>query len=584
MKGVGNRCTYMGLLICLVSLFMPMDGRATQRDSLQHLSQIPGADLSLYHLYEELSPTRRTEAMKYAELFLQALDTTLANPTAAHLANNLAEFYEKEQFTYSDAIDWQRWALSQYKRLGDDFGTGHTLYSLARIYYRIREYHLTLESLDKALTLLAPYEKAPILSECYNLLGATHFMCQDYPNAKRYFEQYAATIMDRRDSTKIPVALNNLAVYAQSQKDTTRSRQLLETAIEVSIEKENKELLVLSYMNLISNLIESRNIHTAEKYLELTLPLIRNAEMMGKYHIHKSVIHQLREEWDQSIEHLLLAIEQYKLGEFDLDLHSSYSQLIEIYLHQGEQAKANEVAQAFYQLTKQRKLETSFQQLFKYQNEIIRQKEAERLSEKENNQKRMLFLGLSGLGLLFVIALIYYWKRSEIIRRKEMELQQERLINEKNQQAIRSKNEILEIRRMEEYKVDRMRADVIEQLNHLKPLIKEKEVRNQINQICNEIENSKGGDLWEEISAYIPEFNREFSQRLVQDFPTLSVNERRLCAFLNMNLSTKEISEITKQSPHSINIARGRLRKKLGLTGQDLSIQEFLTRYQQNNA
>ena len=137
---------------------------------------------------------------------------------------------------------------------------------------------------------------------------------------------------------------------------------------------------------------------------------------------------------------------------------------------------------------------------------------------------------------------------------------------------------------MEEYKVDRMRADVIEQLNHLKPLIKEKEVRNQINQICNEIENSKGGDLWEEISAYIPEFNREFSQRLVQDFPTLSVNERRLCAFLNMNLSTKEISEITKQSPHSINIARGRLRKKLGLTGQDLSIQEFLTRYQQNNA
>jgi DNA-binding CsgD family transcriptional regulator len=134
---------------------------------------------------------------------------------------------------------------------------------------------------------------------------------------------------------------------------------------------------------------------------------------------------------------------------------------------------------------------------------------------------------------------------------------------------------------MEEFKVDSMRADVIEQLNSLKPLIKEKEVRDRINQICNEIEKSKEGDLWEEISQYIPEFNSEFFQRLTQDFPTLSVNERRLCAFLNLNLSTKEISEITRQSPHSINIARGRLRKKLGLTGSELSIQEFLTKYNQ---
>ena len=94
-------------------------------------------------------------------------------------------------------------------------------------------------------------------------------------------------------------------------------------------------------------------------------------------------------------------------------------------------------------------------------------------------------------------------------------------------------------------------------------------------------EKSKEGDLWEEISQYIPEFNSEFFQRLTQDFPTLSVNERRLCAFLNLNLSTKEISEITRQSPHSINIARGRLRKKLGLTGSELSIQEFLTKYNQ---
>lgn len=48
---------------------------------------------------------------------------------------------------------------------------------------------------------------------------------------------------------------------------------------------------------------------------------------------------------------------------------------------------------------------------------------------------------------------------------------------------------------------------------------------------------------------------------------------------LNMNLTTKEISEITRQSPHSINIARARLRSKFNLTGKETSLQEFLSRY-----
>ena len=52
-----------------------------------------------------------------------------------------------------------------------------------------------------------------------------------------------------------------------------------------------------------------------------------------------------------------------------------------------------------------------------------------------------------------------------------------------------------------------------------------------------------------------------------------------LCALLNMNMTTKEISEITRQSPHSINIARARLRSKFNLTGKTTSLQEFLSRY-----
>ena len=42
-------------------------------------------------------------------------------------------------------------------------------------------------------------------------------------------------------------------------------------------------------------------------------------------------------------------------------------------------------------------------------------------------------------------------------------------------------------------------------------------------------------------------------------------NEKKLCAFLRLNMTTKEISAITYQSVNSITVARSRLRKKLGI-------------------
>ena len=45
----------------------------------------------------------------------------------------------------------------------------------------------------------------------------------------------------------------------------------------------------------------------------------------------------------------------------------------------------------------------------------------------------------------------------------------------------------------------------------------------------------------------------------------LTQNERKLCAFISMNLNTQEISSITLQSVNSINVAKTRLRKKYRL-------------------
>ena len=82
-----------------------------------------------------------------------------------------------------------------------------------------------------------------------------------------------------------------------------------------------------------------------------------------------------------------------------------------------------------------------------------------------------------------------------------------------------------------------------------------------------------------EFDYYFVQVHPDFYQRLLYDFPKLTQNELRLCAFIKSNLSIKEIAEINNLSVESVKTARKRLRKKLQLTGEDVSLIEFLSRY-----
>lgn len=73
----------------------------------------------------------------------------------------------------------------------------------------------------------------------------------------------------------------------------------------------------------------------------------------------------------------------------------------------------------------------------------------------------------------------------------------------------------------------------------------------------------------------------DFLTKLKEAHPKLSLNERKLCMCLSRNLTTKEILPLTGQNAHAVNIARGRLRKKLGIDHREISIPEYLDQFLQ---
>jgi AraC family transcriptional regulator, chitin signaling transcriptional activator len=71
------------------------------------------------------------------------------------------------------------------------------------------------------------------------------------------------------------------------------------------------------------------------------------------------------------------------------------------------------------------------------------------------------------------------------------------------------------------------------------------------------------------------ELHQEFFKKLKDEFPTLSTNDLRLCAYLRVGLNSKEIAEILNIQPSSSYISRSRLRKKLNLKPEE-DLYDFL--------
>lgn len=83
---------------------------------------------------------------------------------------------------------------------------------------------------------------------------------------------------------------------------------------------------------------------------------------------------------------------------------------------------------------------------------------------------------------------------------------------------------------------------------------------------------------WKDFSYYFGQVHPSFYQNLQSRFPDLSLKEKRLCAFLRLGLSSKEIAAITFVETRSVESARNRLRKKLNLD-VDENLTTFLSSF-----
>lgn len=107
-------------------------------------------------------------------------------------------------------------------------------------------------------------------------------------------------------------------------------------------------------------------------------------------------------------------------------------------------------------------------------------------------------------------------------------------------------------------------------LKELKDLLKSEDSRKKLMEIFQKLNQHKIGEEYMEVfDVNFEKVHHNFFEKLKEINPTLTKRELRLCAFVKMNLTNKEISPLLNISTRGVETARYRVRKKLNVQQED---------------
>ena len=131
--------------------------------------------------------------------------------------------------------------------------------------------------------------------------------------------------------------------------------------------------------------------------------------------------------------------------------------------------------------------------------------------------------------------------------------------NEQLNQRIESKNRELAISTMSMIKKNTLLGSSKDELIHVNELSEVKKVIRNIDKNINDNED------WTYFEEAFNNADKDFLKKIKELHPKLTPNDLRLCAYLRLNLSSKEIASLLNISPKSVEIKRYRLRKRMNL-------------------
>lgn len=420
--------------------------------------------------------------------------------------------------------------------------------NIGAVFFYEREYDEAYNYYNKALEILMEKGDQYGISVANNNIGDVFKMMEKYDVALIYYNK-VLSISDSLNNPELEIiCLNNVGVIKEMMNDSDSAIYYYNRGLKKA-EMLNDQILITRTLSLIGTALFEKGLYAkAKSYLERAFNLSRDLVIYEDM-INTSKLLQLFYEKDGNFKEAYYYANMHKLASDSLTANEAKEQVLKLMFDH----KVN-----------------------------LKDLERKQLLDKEQHEKRKSIFNLYSVILLLIIimlmgALVLFrtmqQRKIDRIKKEKADLQ---VITVEKDIELRNREIVEKVLKISEK--NELIDATVKLLDEFSANLSQKQ-KAELEIITRELRMKGTKNQWEEFFWYFSQVYSQFYEKLEKEFPGLTLNEKRLCALLKLNMTTKDVAIITNLNFKSIEVARTRLRKKLNLTNSNLTLQEFFSQY-----
>lgn len=391
-----------------------------------------------------------------------------------------------------------------------------------------------------------------------------------YKEAKVYFDS-AVKYLNRTSQYAADI-LNTKGVLLYRIGDPIEAEITLLKSIKRSYSEMNNLLLAQSYSNLASLKIQTKDTFSALQYLRLSDSICSRHNLLHGQTVNK--LNRIEIELYLNnfavVDSLLSTFSAKNL--FSDNMLSMFYELNEKYYRS---LGNNSYADRYSLLRNNQELKTKRHQirLLRWHNDKLmknRDEYIEKLSEEHKTKSSELIIPtlFASTTVFFLVLLKRKYARIKSLQKNLSQTDKLR----SHEEVIKSQEGLL--KNFENITLQSFKVEIKEALRKKIDMLPNK-YRAEFTPILAKIDKKSQTQLLNEFDKHFKGVYPNFINDLSLAYPSLSPSELRLCAFIKLNLSSKEVAELTHRSIGTVENARTTIRKKIGLNKGE-NLQKFL--------
>jgi tetratricopeptide (TPR) repeat protein/DNA-binding CsgD family transcriptional regulator len=554
----------------------------------------------------ELSELARLHSVNNPELALKLSKRQLAISKKANYNWGIGNAFNIQGGIYTDRGNYDKalalygQAIKVFNEMGRDMDVIDINNSIGIIYAKKGIYTEALKYTLKGLQLAIKYNDGIGIYSTYNTIGSIYESQKEYGKALDYYLRCLKMQQKLGRGNYEQVTLGNIGQIYLLRKQPALAMKYYQEGIDSAIDEYDDYSLANNYAGIGNMYIQTSQWENALTNHNLALGL-RN-RMDDSFGITSSYlsladIFYNKKEYDKALSYTIAAQNNIKnTGElvYQVKIHE---QLSKIYESMGSYRPAYEHYKLYKQFndsifnTENAKKLTEQHMNFEFKLRQEKKDAAAKLALKE--QKDIRNYTIAALLLTAVFGFVLFrqrYKLAAIKKQKDHEaaiknVESEMALKELESQALKAENKniLLEEEKLQQ-KLDfnqRELATATMYLYQRSELLAglRREVDNlydsahnpkELEKIKSALQNDYYAEAdWEKFRVHFEQVHPDFFKNLSEQHPDLTPYEIRLCAYIHLNMSAKEIAGLLNIATGSVHKAKMRLNKKMGRNGDE---------------